>query len=86
MQSCKPSARHGTTTPMTPERSEASARPAPFLTYPSSATAWATRSRSSGLTTSGALSARDTEAVETPAALATSRAVAMMPPSTNPAL
>ena len=28
-----------------PQRSEASARPAPFLTYPSSATAWATRSR-----------------------------------------
>ncbi|HEY3255671.1 MAG TPA: hypothetical protein VGJ91_17050, partial [Polyangiaceae bacterium] len=64
------------TTPITPVRNDASARPAPLRTYPSSATARTTRSRNSGRTDSGVLSARETEAVETPATSATSRAVA----------
>ena len=63
------------TIPMMRERSDRSARAAPFGMYPSSRIASSTRARMSGVTLSGSFRTRETDAVEQLARRATSTKV-----------
>ncbi len=63
----------GTIAPRVRERRVDSARAGACGMYPTSSTACAMRARSDALTVSGLLSARETEAIDTPACAATAR-------------